>query len=337
MKSQFLLKQGRRLIGLSLGIAILIIISLLIMEKSQVLAKEYPLRPINIIVSWPPGTSTDLVPRIMAPKFSIRWGVPVNITNKPGGSGLVGAYEAVNAAPDGYTVLVEAPGISSVPYAWVERLPFDVENRIYIARAAFTPLAIIVRGDAPWKTMEDIEKEIRNNPASFRWSLSGGSAATDVPTAQFKNALAAKGVDLSKTKTVNFQGTAQIMTALGGGHVDIAIGGQASGGAMLTTGRARVIAVCSDQRIKYWPDVPTTAEQGFPSVNFTYWVGYSAPPGFPQKLREIWIEAVKAVMADSEILEKLDKLGVVPAFLGGDDFKNFVINEGKSIKALKLR
>lgn len=95
--------------------------------------------------------------------------------------------------------------------------------------------------------------------------------------------------------------------------------------------------MAGNERYKGWPDIPTTAEQKFPSVNLMYWVGYAAAPGLPQNILQTWIDAVKAAVADPEILSKFEKMGIVPVFLGGEDFKKFVITEGKSIKELKLR
>jgi tripartite-type tricarboxylate transporter receptor subunit TctC len=337
MKSVSLLKEGKNSPVSRPTIFILLIVASFLWTAPEIMANEYPTRPINIIVPWPPGSSTDFIPRTLAPKLSQIWGVPVTVTNKPGGSGIIGCLEAVKAAPDGYTVMAECPGTSSIQYAWVDQLPYKVEDRTYVVRAISTLEGMVVRADAPWKTAQDVMKEVQKNPARFCWSLSGGTATPDVLTAQFKTAIAAKGIDLSRTKTVAFQGLGQVMNALGGGHVDIAFSSPPPCAGLLSAGKVRVIAVAGKERCKSWPGVSTTVEQGFPSVNFTHWVGFAAAPGLPRNITQAWIEAVKAALADPEILSKFANLGVVPAVLGGEDFGKFVVEEGKMIKALKLR
>jgi tripartite-type tricarboxylate transporter receptor subunit TctC len=319
------------------GVFILILFVLFVWASPEVRAKEYPTKPITIIVPWPPGPSTDLTPRILAPKLSQRWGVPVSVVNKPGGAGTIGALEVLKAAPDGYTVMSDCPGTSSIQYAWSEKLPYKIEERTYMVRAILTPGVLAVRGDAPWKTIGDMAKEVKTNPTHFRWSSIGGTGFPDVLLAQHRAAFIAQGIDLSKTKMVAYKGTGEVMIALAGGHVDMAYAAPASVNPLMSAGKVRAIAVAADERYKGWPDISTTTEQGYPSIKLTFWVGFSCPPGIPQNIVQTWIDAVRALVADPEVITKLDKIGVVPAFLGGNDFKNFVFEEGKSIKALKVK
>ena len=300
-------------------------------------SKEYPAKPITIIVPWPPGPSTDLTPRILAPRLSQRWGVPVSVINKPGGAGTIGCLEVVKSAPDGYTVMSDCPGTSSIQHAWAEKLPYKIEERTYLARAILTPGVLAVRGDAPWKTIEDMAKAVQTDPAHFRWSSIGGSGFPDVLLAQNRAAFIAQGIDLSKTRTITYKGTGEVMIALAGGHVDMAYAAPASVNPLMSAGKVRAIAVAADERYKGWPEVPTTAEQGYPSVKLTFWVGFSGPPGIPQNIVQTWIDAVREIVTDPEVISKLDRIGVVPAFLGKEDFKNFVLEEGKAIKALKVK
>jgi tripartite-type tricarboxylate transporter receptor subunit TctC len=301
--------------------------------SSEVKALEYPVRPINIIVPWPPGSSNDLIPRAMAPYLSMKFGVPLNVVNKPGGAGIVGTLEAVKAPPDGYTVLDDSPGSSSIQLAWSQNLPYKVEERTFIARAVRLPMFVVVPINSPWKTMEDIAQAIRKDPANFRWSGIGGTAGPDVVLAQFRAALVSKGIDLSKTKTVQYQGTGFVMTALGGGHVDIAFATYASCRAMVEAGKARVIAVTGPERYKGFPYVPTAKEEGYPSVSLTFWVGYSGPPGLPGSIVQTWVDAIEAVLNEPELLKKLNILGAVPTFLAKDHFRKFVMDEAAEIKA----
>ncbi len=319
------------------GTFILLLIISCLSIAPAIWAKEYPVKPINLMVPWSAGASTDITARIMAPALSKILGTPVAVIDKPGGSGTIGTLEAVKAAPDGYTILVECGGTSSIQYAWAEKLPYNIEERVYMARAILSPMGLSVRGNAPWKTIDDLVADIRKNPSAFRWSLIGGTGVPDVLIAQIRAALMAKGVDLSKTRTITYKGTGEVMIALGGGHIDIAFASPSATNSLWAAGKVRPLAVAGKERYKGWPDIPCTAELGYPTVNLTYWAGFCAPPGLPQEIVKTWIDAVRAAVTDPEVIAKFESVGFVPAFLGGEDFKKFVLEEGKSIKGLKLK
>lgn len=139
MPSSLFCKWGKNMSLLIGGISILLLIISCLWVAPEIGAKEYPAKPITIIVPWPPGPSTDLTPRILAPKLSQRWGVPVSVVNKPGGAGTIGALEVVKSAPDGYTIMSDCPGTSSIQSAWSENLPYKIEERTYLVRASRSP------------------------------------------------------------------------------------------------------------------------------------------------------------------------------------------------------
>jgi tripartite-type tricarboxylate transporter receptor subunit TctC len=294
-------------------------------------AQQYPTKAIDVIVPWNAGSSTDLVPRVIAPKLSHDFKVPINVVNKPGGSGITGTLDALRAKPDGYTMHSDGVPVSVHIGAWKD-LPYDPTDRTFIARAAVLPFTIVVRADAPWKTISDVEQAIRKNPAAFRWSWLGGGGGVDIVTVQLKAEFTKRGVDLSQTKTVTFTGTAAVLPALGGGHVDIGVGSPAVVGPMVSAGKARVIAISGAERYKGYSDVPSAAEQGYPGVTLGYWVGFFGPPKLPSQIVDKWQAAVKATVADPELGPKWDSLGAVPSFLGGDAFKTFVLKEAEAIR-----
>jgi tripartite-type tricarboxylate transporter receptor subunit TctC len=293
----------------------------------------YPVRSVTFISPWSPGASPDRFTRTISPELSKRLGVPINIVCKPGGSGTVGTLAAMQARPDGSTILIDCPGSCSLQEAWRSELPYKVFERIWIARAAAFPTFIVVPSDRPWKTMKDIEDAIRRDPASFRWTMIG-TAHPDLTMRLFKGALASRGVDLSKTKNVPFIGGAKAYTGLAGGHTDIYSGSLASTGPLMDAGKLRPIAVTSKERSKFRPDVPTTAEQGFPTVLAAFWLGYTGPPGLPKNVVKMWISAIKATMNDPAMTPKFDKLGVDHAFLAGEDFEKFVREETEAARSV---
>ncbi len=336
MKSVFRPRGGQ--ISIIAGAAILFLAAgLLTPAAAGAAAKEYPNKPINLIVPWSAGGSTDLSARTMAPALSKILGVPVTVINKPGGSGIIGTLEVMKSAPDGYTLLADCGGTSSIQYAWADKLPYKVEERTYIARGAKTPQGLLVPGASPWKNMDDLVKAIGTNPAAFRWSLIGGTGVPDVITAQFRAALTAKGLDLSKTKSITYKGTGEVLIAIGGNHVDIGFGGVGAAGPLRDAGKTRALAVVESRRYKGWPDVPSTAELGFPSVDLVFWVGLSGPPGLPASIIKTLTDAVNSAVASPELSAQFDTIGFVPGFQPPEEYKKFVLAEGNGIKGLKLK
>ena len=300
---------------------------------SEAAERSYPTKPITIIVPWDPGSAVDLVPRVMAPYLSKKLGVPVNIVNKPGGSGVPGTLEAVKAAPDGHTILADCPGTSSIQQAWMSDLPYKVEERTYMALAFGFPSGIVIRASAPWKTLQDLEQGIRKDPASFRWGAVG-TTQTDYGMYLLKAALVQKGVDLSQTKTVSFKSGGATMIALAGGHVDIKCSTWGQAQPYVTGGKARVLAVMRAKRTQVFAGIPTTVEQGYPFVISGFWVGFSGPPGLSANVVQTWETLVKEIVNDPSILPEWQKIGGEADFLPRGEFKKFVMDEAQSVKAV---
>ncbi len=300
-------------------------------------AKDWPTKTITLIIPWPAGGGTDVAGRILAPKLSKTLGVPIQVVNKPGGSGIIGTLESVKSPPDGYTLFIDCGGTSSIQYAWSDNLPYKVEERAYIARATSSPRCLIVPANSPWKTLDDLVTAIRTNPGGISFALIGGTGVPDVVIAQFRGALIAKGVDLSKTRPITYKGTGEVVVAIAGGHASFSAAGPDSASALTDAGKIRVLGVTSAGRYRGWPNVPTMAEAGFPSVDMVFWVGLSGPPGLPAHIVKILDNAVRDAFTDPDVIAKLDKAGIEPFYQAGDRYRKFVLDEGEAIKALKLR
>ena len=319
-------------------IAFLLVVFLTILvPHANSAAKDWPTKAITLVIPWPVGGGTDVAGRILAPKLSKILGVPIQAVNKPGGSGIIGTLDAVKALPDGYTLFIDCGGTSSIQYALSENLPYKVEERAYIARATSSPRCLIVPASSPWKTLEGLVNAIRTNPGSISFALIGGTGVPDVVIAQFRAALMAKGVDVSKTRPITYKGTGEVVVAIAGGHASFSAAGPDSASALTDAGKIRVLAVTSAGRYKGWPNVPTTAEVGFPSVDMVFWVGLSGPPGLPGNIVKILDNVVRESLSDPEVIAKLDKLGIAPFYQSGDRYRKFVLDEGEAIKALKLK
>jgi tripartite-type tricarboxylate transporter receptor subunit TctC len=263
--------------------------------------------------------------------------VPIQVVNKPGGSGIIGTLEAVKAPPDGYTLLSDCGGTSSIQEAWSENLPYKVEERTYIARAIFAPLVLIVPASSPWKKVDDLAQAIRTNPASISYGVIGGTGVPDVAIAQLRSALTAKGVDNSKTRAITYKGSGEVGPAIAGGHISYSFTTPSACQALVSAGKIRALAVTSAQRYGNLPNVPTTAEAGLPSVDMVYWAGLAGPPGLPENIVKTVDHAARETLKDSEVVAKLAKIGLEPFYLSGEQFRRFVFDEVRSIKSLNIK
>jgi len=300
--------------------------------------KDWPNKAISIVVPWPTGGATDIIGRSLAPKLSKILGVPVQTINKPGGSGIPGTLDAVSASPDGYTLLWDCGGSSSMQYALAKELPYQVFDRTFIARATSNPMAMIVPTSRPWKTMEEFANTVRTDPTSVSFGMIGGTGIPDVLVYQLRAALVAKGVDVTKTRMITYRGGGELPPATAGGHVSAAFISPSEIPAVLDAGKVRVLAVTSPKRYKGWPDVPTMAEAGFSTVDTYFWVGLTGAPGLSTNivttLQNALRDAVKEAEQEPEVAARFDRLGLTAAYLPSDEFKKFVRDEGDRVKAV---
>ncbi len=316
-------------VGLLLTVAVFFAGSL----NSGAQAPSYPTRGITLIYPFAAGATADIFTRSLAPQLARKFGAPVDVLCKPGGAAMIGTLEVMKARKDGYMLLVDCPGSSSLQKALGSELPYKIEERTYMVRAAVNPQAFIVPVDRPWKTLKDVEEAIRRDPANFRWGSAGKSNFSDFSLNLFKAALSARGVDLSQTKTVPFASGEPAKTAVAGGHVDIWVAGAGPIAPLLDAGKVRSIATTAKERSRFFPGVPTCVEQGY-AVTSLFWTGYSGPSGLPKNVVEKWIDAIREIVNNPANLPIFDKIGGDPAFLAGEEFRKYVLEEAKAVEKM---
>ena len=271
---------------------------------------KYPTKPVELIVPFVAGASTDSCARVVAQVLEARWGVPVKVVNKPGGNTVPAVTEVMAAKPDGTTMLVDNIASSAMLDTVVKNLPFKVSDRTFVAVAAYTPMMFIVHADSPFKTLQQAAEAMKKGADSFTWTSLGGVGAQDMV---FRRFAVANGVEVAKTRAIALKGGAEAVTMTAGGHVQLGTGTWSAIAAPLSAGKLRVLAVAGPER---WPklDAPTTKEAGIPDIEVSFWIGISGPPGLPADIVATWDAALKDVLADKSVQEKMINAGVVASY-----------------------
>jgi tripartite-type tricarboxylate transporter receptor subunit TctC len=300
--------------------------------SSSVLAQEkYPTRAIDIIVPLVPGGSTDLIGRVVASYVNRKWGVPVNVVNKPGGNTVPACLELYNARPDGYTILADHAGSSSMLPIVVKNLPFKIMDRTFLGMLAQAPHVPIVADSSPYKSLKDLEMEAKKSPETFTWTSLGGTGIQDYVVRQFLKAI---HVDVKKTKPIMLQGGAQAVTLTAGGNVKMGTATTSATLPAIKGGMVRPLAVTSATRWPDLPDVATTVELGYPTVNIQDWKGFIAPPNTPAHIVEMWDKVFKEMAQDPDVISKLRNVGAIPYYHSPRDTREYVLKQTEEVKEL---
>jgi tripartite-type tricarboxylate transporter receptor subunit TctC len=290
----------------------------------------YPTRAVDVVIPYAAGGGTDIMIRVVTESLSKKWGQAINVINKPGGNSIIGTNSVMQSSPDGYTILGDGGGSSSMQ-SIMSGLPFKVEQRTFIASVAASPGVFVVPSSSPWNSLKDVADAAKKDLSKFSWASLGGASQSDLQLMQF---FSAAGIDPSKTKMVVYPGAGPAVTAAAGGHVQFAVGSAGTALPLVSSKLLRVLALTSTERMKEFPKTPTAREEGFPSVDTVYWVGFSGPAGLPKDVAETWAAALKVILKDSDLISRLEKILSYPAFLGPDDFRKFVLEESQTVKKL---
>jgi len=284
---------------------------------------RYPTKPVDVVVTFAPGGAGDTWVRIIMPYLSQKWGQPINVVNRVGGSGVVGAMSVITAAPDGYTILFDGlmtPSVTAIqanaPFKWTDVTP--------IAKITSAPLAFAVPADSSWKTLKQALDEIKANPGAAKAGVGGaGSPATFGLSKLFESV----GIDAAKVNRVIFDGSTPTMAALAGGHVAYTSQPLQDTLPLAQAGKIRILAVSSKTRNADVPNVPTGAELGFPAYDLGTWGAIEGPPKLPANVVQAWSDGLKEVLQNPEVVEKLKQRQTTPDFLSPEDTRKFLENE----------
>jgi len=268
--------------------------------------------------------------RVIAKALSKELGVPVNVTNKPGGNQIPGVLSVMSSPPHGYILLADGSGSSSLQML-IKDLPYKVTDRTFVTRIMISPHAYIVHGKSPWNSLRDVMEAAKKDPGAFTWTWHGGNTTTDFSLLQFFDVA---GIDITKTKRVPFQGTGPSSQAVAGGHVLFGSGGASAMFSLFRSGNIKILAVTGDKRLPKLPEVSSCKEMGFPSLDVMFWVGISGPKDMPKTVVEKLVAVSRKIVEDGGVIKELEMVGAYPSLMGPEELSNQVAREAEAFKAL---
>lgn len=237
-------------------------------------AQDYPKKPIELIVPYSAGGTTDNIARLIGQRFTESWGATVVVNARPGSGGSIGANVVAKAAPDGHTLLVATIGFAITPA--MQKLPFDpIRDFAPITEIASLPLMLVVHPSVPATNLREFIALTKAQPGKWDFASAGVGTSPHLAGEMLKSMA---GVDLVH---VPFKGNSEVANALLGGHIKVYFSLVPASLQHVKTGMLRVLAVTTEKRLPELPDVPTIAESGFPGYEISSWQGVFAPAGTP--------------------------------------------------------
>jgi tripartite-type tricarboxylate transporter receptor subunit TctC len=285
-----------------------------VIVSCSVALAAWPERVIQYVIAFPPGGESDVAARLQAETLKAKFGKEMIVVNKPGAGGGL-AWSQMNTTPgDGYTITgINLPHIVLQPLEGTAN--FKTEDTTPVYWFHYTPDAVIVAADSPFKTLDDLIKAAKAKPEAITFAGSGSNSANHAAWARFDRDFKVK------TTYVPFKGTGDLLSSVLGGHVSAAM--SYSTLAIQQKGKMRMLAVASDKRLAQFPDVPTFRELGVNWVDGAY-RGIGVPKTTPPELRKQISDMMDAVNKDPETRKKMVELGFevtdiayeqIPAFM----------------------
>ena len=267
------------------------------------LAQEaYPNRAITLVTPYPPGGGSDFLTRLLAEALRTRLKETVVVQNISGAGGAVGSMQAAKAKPDGYTLLVNHIGMSTIPLLY-KKFEFDpLAAYEFIGLFAEAPMVMLARKDFAPKNFAELVAYVKANREKVTMASSGMGSATHLCGMLFQEAL---GVPLTM---VQYKGAGPAVIDVRSGQVDLICDLPTTTSSMIRSGDLRAYVLTAPKRMASLPDVPTAAEVGMPSLDIGAWYGLYAPKGTPQPIIEILNQALRSVVQDETVAVQLDKI-----------------------------
>jgi tripartite-type tricarboxylate transporter receptor subunit TctC len=291
--------------------------------------EKFPVRPINLIISYAAGGGTDVGARMLMPYVEKELGVPINIINKPGGGGWVGWTDLANAKPDGYTIgYINTPNFMTGYLDPKMKRKENLDTFTPIANHITDPGAIAIRRDE--KRFTDIKSLVEFAKNSGLTATSTGVGSDD----HFASLKINKAYGAKFTAVQN-GGAAESIAQVAGGHVDVLFANVGELATLHKSGEVKVVAVMADQRSPFLPDVPTMTESGFKGVVSGSSRGIAGPKGLDQDKLKVLGDAFDKAIKNQEQIKKQGESGLQVDYKAGKDYTDLLKADEKGVIDLK--
>jgi tripartite-type tricarboxylate transporter receptor subunit TctC len=294
---------------------------LLALAFSGAVQAQYPAKPVRIVVPYPPGGTVDVVARNLAQQLTVQTGQQFIVDNRAGANGTIGSDFVSKAAPDGYTLLVQA-SIFVINPLFLKNVPYDVQRDFTpVANIGSVPLLVTAHPSVPAANLREFVALVRANPDRYAFATTGLGSAGHLTEEVIK-----RDAGLA-ILIVPYKGAGPALTDIVGGQVSALADPLPSSFPHVKGGRLKALAVTSRERISFMPEVPTMAESGFPGFEMLSWYGLWGPPGLPRDVVDrLAAETAKAVRS-AEMRDKLASQGFLPDGSGSAAFAAYVRDE----------
>lgn len=293
-------------------------------------AQDYPNRPITWVVTGMAGSVTDIGSRTYAKVLAEKLGQQFVIDNKPGAGGIIGTETVARAKPDGYTILNGTSGPFGSYTSLYKKLSFDpLKDFIPIHGLSDSPMIMVVRPDSKIRSVKDLVDFAKANPEKLNYSTTGLGTGSHLFMEMLQQATN------SKMTVVPYKGSAQQITDLMGGNIDLVLDYSVVVTQLIKDGKLVPIGVTGRKRLKHLPDVATVEEQGYPGVWLTAWSSAIAPAGTPPEVVDKLANAFEAMLKDPSIQKYADDNGAsLMVGLKKEAFRDFIVNDMKRLKGV---
>lgn len=282
-------------------------------------AKDFPDKPIHLIVCYAAGGSNDLVARVLGQKLTESLGQAVVVENKAGAAGAIGAAYAAQAKPDGYTLLFAPSAMFTANSVFFKKLPYSSSDFVPISMVVTFPYFIVVAPSQPFQSVKDLAEYLKANPKKANFS--GAAGLNQMAFELFKSQTGTTG------EYVPYKGTNRSVAAVMAGDVLMTIADAGGVASQLKGGQVRGLAVTSRERAVTFPSIPTVAEAGYPGLQMGSWMGLLAPAGTPMPIVRKLQAEVNRIVKTADFKQRMNALEVTPEGSTSEEFGSFMTSE----------
>ena len=308
---------------------------LFILFSGVVSAQPYPAKPIRFIVSFPPGGSSDLISRAIAPRMSEKLGQPVVVENRPGAGGMIGVDAIAKAPPDGYVIGLAAAGALSSNIHLYPTMPYQPQKDLApLSMLAMIPF-FLVGHPSQAASLKELIESAKAKPGALSYGH-GGQGSTMHLAGELLNMMAR-----IKVQAVPYKGSGPVSADVLGGQVPLGVVDVPSAIANVKAGKLRALAVTTKRRIVAAPEVPTFEEAGLPGYEAIGWFGAVAPANTPREIVNRLNQEIRNALNAPEVREKALAAGAEPFPTSADEFAAIIRDEtkkwGEVVKAANIK